>query len=99
MGFALMVPCMESGVFIKRLSKLFRLSIYQAKPLTLSLLSINPPEPFLWHVFHSIANAVCYNAYGNTDGTLKPGWVPIVHRDIKPDNSESLQILQSIVGY
>lgn len=45
------------------------------------------PEGFLWHIFHSMANALCYCCYGtNKPSAYKPGWDSIVHMDIKPEN-------------
>lgn len=45
------------------------------------------PEAFLWHVFHSMANALCYCCYGTNEPSYhKRGWDSIVHMDIKPEN-------------
>ena len=45
------------------------------------------PEAFLWHIFHSMANALCYCCYGtNEPASVKTGWDSIVHMDIKPEN-------------
>ena len=45
------------------------------------------PEAFLWHVLHSMANALCYCCYGtNEPSAYKRGWDGIVHMDIKPEN-------------
>ncbi|CAD6588225.1 MAG: hypothetical protein ASARMPRED_003435 [Alectoria sarmentosa] len=45
------------------------------------------PEAFLWHVFHSMANALCYCCYGtNNPSSHKRGWDGIVHMDIKGEN-------------
>ena len=45
------------------------------------------PEGFLWHVLHSMANALCYCCYGtNKPSAYKHGWDGIVHMDIKPEN-------------
>lgn len=42
----------------------------------------------MWHVFHSIAITICYCARGTTDDEPVPGWVEIVHKDLKPNNGE-----------
>lgn len=52
------------------------------------------PESFIWHVFHSMANALQYIHHGIRAGDhrdppepLSPHeWPIILHRDIKPDN-------------
>lgn len=45
------------------------------------------PEAFLWHVFHSMVNALCYCCYGtNKQSSYRGGWDGIVHMDIKPEN-------------
>ncbi|KAI9830210.1 MAG: hypothetical protein M1826_005012 [Phylliscum demangeonii] len=44
------------------------------------------PEPFLWHLYTSLAKAICFCKYGSDDGTTKSGWEEIVHSDIKPAN-------------
>lgn len=50
---------------------------------------ITLPEAFLWHVFHSMANAVCHNAYGSAKREERPHrWSPIIHHDIKGPNSK-----------
>ena len=46
------------------------------------------PEAFLWHVFRSVATAICYWARGTTDDEPIPGWQEIIHRDLKPANSQ-----------
>ncbi|KAI4089407.1 MAG: hypothetical protein LQ344_005409 [Seirophora lacunosa] len=45
------------------------------------------PESFIWHVFWSTANALCYCRHGTnkSDETI-PGWDTIVHGDVKPGN-------------
>ena len=44
------------------------------------------PEPFIWHVLCSIANALCFCRHGHAQTPGKPGWDSIVHGDIKCDN-------------
>ena len=44
------------------------------------------PEPFIWHVLCSIANALCYCRHGHAQTPGIPGWDSIVHGDIKCDN-------------
>ena len=45
------------------------------------------PEAFMWHIFHSITNALCYCALGwNTSPERKPDWEEIIHGDLKPEN-------------
>lgn len=45
------------------------------------------PEGFLWHVFYSLANAICYCDLGqNTSAERKADWEEVVHMDIKPAN-------------
>ena len=55
----------------------------EVEVLTMSRLYM--PEPFLWHVFHHLAEAAAAMRYGASEG----GWSghEIVHRDIKPGNS------------
>lgn len=48
------------------------------------------PEAFIWHVFHSLATALCYHTHGTTAEEAIAGWEAIVHRDIKPQNSKFL---------
>ncbi|KAL8780277.1 MAG: hypothetical protein Q9213_006553, partial [Squamulea squamosa] len=45
------------------------------------------PEAFLWHVFWSGANTLCYCRHGTTESseTIR-GWNPITHMDVKPEN-------------
>ncbi|MCJ1466413.1 hypothetical protein MMC07_005032 [Pseudocyphellaria aurata] len=77
-----------------RPQKLFRIlyeycphgSLYELYSFYKRECRVTVPEPFLWHIFHSLATVICYQAYGNTDGEPMPGWVEIVHRDIKPSN-------------
>ncbi len=52
-----------------------------------------PPERFIWHVFAGLADGLAYLQGGRsyigqnvTDYSIAPGWIPILHRDIKPDN-------------
>ncbi|KAL9580600.1 MAG: hypothetical protein Q9212_004395, partial [Teloschistes hypoglaucus] len=60
------------------LSRLWR--FYKTKKLIL-------PEAFIWHVFWSIANALCHCRHGtNQSRTTRPGWDLIVHGDVKPGN-------------
>lgn len=42
----------------------------------------------MWHVFHSIATTICYCARGTTYDEPVPGWVEIVHKDLKPNNGK-----------
>ncbi|KAL8926998.1 MAG: hypothetical protein Q9208_002543 [Pyrenodesmia sp. 3 TL-2023] len=45
------------------------------------------PEAFLWHIFWSMANALCYCRHGtNQSDKTMPGWDTIVHGDVKPAN-------------
>ncbi|MCJ1309355.1 G2-specific serine/threonine protein kinase [Agyrium rufum] len=46
------------------------------------------PEPFIWHCFSQMAEALAYLHYGYDaeTKTTKPNWKTIVHRDIKPEN-------------
>ncbi|CAG8976674.1 hypothetical protein HYALB_00012065 [Hymenoscyphus albidus] len=49
------------------------------------------PEPFAWHVFGCLLDALSFLQIGvslaqHPDAQLDPKWVPILHRDIKPDN-------------
>ena len=47
------------------------------------------PESFVWHVFHSLANALYFFRYGTNDTTsIEVGlaWDRIVHGDLKPEN-------------
>lgn len=52
------------------------------------------PESFIWHVFHSLANALQYLHHGIRAGDHRDPpeplsghkWPIILHRDIKPDN-------------
>ncbi|KAL8731046.1 MAG: hypothetical protein Q9166_003697 [cf. Caloplaca sp. 2 TL-2023] len=45
------------------------------------------PEAFVWHVFWSAANALCYCRHGTAESSKTiPGWDPIVHLDVKPAN-------------
>ncbi|KAI9731525.1 MAG: hypothetical protein M1834_004645 [Cirrosporium novae-zelandiae] len=45
------------------------------------------PEHFLIHLFHGMANALCFMEYGqNRTLQRKTGWEPIVHTDLKAPN-------------
>ncbi|KAI9825013.1 MAG: hypothetical protein M1819_006524 [Sarea resinae] len=52
------------------------------------------PEAFIWHVFHSMANALLYCKQGSQDPPTDASanyvqgrkWEPILHSDIKPGN-------------
>ena len=45
------------------------------------------PEAFLWHIFWSGANTLCYCRHGTTQSPETiDGWDPITHMDIKPEN-------------
>ncbi|KAL9027475.1 MAG: hypothetical protein Q9196_004012, partial [Gyalolechia fulgens] len=45
------------------------------------------PEAFIWHVFCSTANALCYCRHGtNQSNNMIPRWDTIVHGDVKPAN-------------
>lgn len=45
------------------------------------------PEAFIWHVFQSTANALCYCRHGtNKSNTTIPNWHNIIHGDVKPAN-------------
>ncbi|KAI9699812.1 MAG: hypothetical protein M1836_002847 [Candelina mexicana] len=46
------------------------------------------PEPFIWHVFHSMALALSYCHLGHADTTpiISPDWEEILHADLKEDN-------------
>ncbi|PVH67745.1 hypothetical protein DL98DRAFT_600177 [Cadophora sp. DSE1049] len=51
------------------------------------------PEGFLWHALTGLMDGLAYLQNGRsymdpnlTDTSRAPGWVPVVHRDIKPDN-------------
>ncbi|KAL8689280.1 MAG: hypothetical protein Q9218_005012, partial [Villophora microphyllina] len=45
------------------------------------------PEAFIWHVFWSVANALCHCRHGTNQSRItRPGWDPIVHGDVKPGN-------------
>ncbi|KAL8833139.1 MAG: hypothetical protein Q9170_004471 [Blastenia crenularia] len=45
------------------------------------------PEAFIWHVFWSVANALCYCRHGtDQSGKTIPGWHTIIHGDVKPSN-------------
>jgi serine/threonine protein kinase len=51
------------------------------------------PERFIWHVFLSLCDAMAYLLGGrsyssmeNKDYTKLRSWIPILHRDMKPDN-------------
>ncbi|KAL8657230.1 MAG: hypothetical protein Q9226_002125 [Calogaya cf. arnoldii] len=45
------------------------------------------PEAFLWHIFWSAANTLCYCRHGTTDSPETiDGWDPMFHMDVKPGN-------------
>ena len=49
------------------------------------------PEAFLWHVFIGLCDGLAYlqggtSFYCKPNAKVRPGWEPILHRDIKPDN-------------
>jgi serine/threonine protein kinase len=51
------------------------------------------PERFIWHAFAGLCDGLAYLMGGRSylssdveDYTTAPGWVPILHRDMKPDN-------------
>jgi serine/threonine protein kinase len=49
------------------------------------------PEPFIWHAFIGLMDALAYlqtgnYCLGNPNAPPKKDWVPILHRDIKCDN-------------
>ncbi|KAL8739999.1 MAG: hypothetical protein Q9190_007250 [Brigantiaea leucoxantha] len=45
------------------------------------------PEAFVWHVFWSMASALCYCYHGhNRSDVTRPGWDHIIHGDVKPAN-------------
>jgi hypothetical protein len=47
------------------------------------------PEAFVWHVLRSLAAALVHLRTGSTHPSQVrpvPGWRPVLHRDIKPDN-------------
>ncbi|KAI9055920.1 hypothetical protein LZ554_000856 [Drepanopeziza brunnea f. sp. 'monogermtubi'] len=54
---------------------------------------VSVPEGFIWHALAGLVDALAYLANGrsfmdhNVTGTGRlEGWMPILHRDIKPDN-------------
>ncbi|EPE27244.1 Protein kinase-like (PK-like) [Glarea lozoyensis ATCC 20868] len=49
------------------------------------------PEAFIWHVFIGLMDGLAYLQTGryclsDPQTTVKSGWTPVLHRDIKPDN-------------
>jgi NIMA (never in mitosis gene a)-related kinase len=51
------------------------------------------PERFIWHAFAGLCDGLAYLfggrsyiAEGVTDYTPDPKWIPVLHRDMKPDN-------------
>jgi serine/threonine protein kinase len=49
------------------------------------------PERFIWHCFASLCDGLAYLQGGRSyiladDSASAPGWVPVLHRDLKPDN-------------
>jgi NIMA (never in mitosis gene a)-related kinase len=66
---------------------------YSKKRRTAKAIEPRVPERFLWHAFGGLCDGLAYLQGGrsyisfkNHDYKSKPGWVPIIHRDIKPDN-------------
>ncbi|KAL8847482.1 MAG: hypothetical protein Q9221_007475 [Calogaya cf. arnoldii] len=56
------------------------LEFYRDKKLIL-------PEAFLWHIFWSAANTLCYCRHGTTDSPdTVDRWDPMFHMDVKPGN-------------
>jgi serine/threonine protein kinase len=54
---------------------------------------VNVPEKFIWHAFSGLCDGLAYLRGGKSylghetkDYAADPNWVPILHRDIKPDN-------------
>jgi len=54
---------------------------------------LTPPERFIWHAFAGLCDGLAYLLGGRsyvseevTDYSPVHGWVPILHRDVKPDN-------------
>ncbi|KAJ9664911.1 hypothetical protein H2201_004963 [Coniosporium apollinis] len=45
---------------------------------------VSIPEPFLWHVFRQLSQALTFLHSGNA--TSHPGEYSLIHRDIKPEN-------------
>ncbi|RDL38944.1 uncharacterized protein BP5553_03284 [Venustampulla echinocandica] len=50
-----------------------------------------PPEPFVWHVFGGLLDALAYLQTGSSllhrrNVLMDKSWTPIIHRDFKPDN-------------
>ncbi|TVY93933.1 Actin-regulating kinase [Lachnellula willkommii] len=50
-----------------------------------------PPEAFVWHAFGGLLDGLAYLQTGvghlhNPDARAPPSWMPILHRDMKPDN-------------
>jgi NIMA (never in mitosis gene a)-related kinase len=51
------------------------------------------PERFIWHAFAGLCDGLAYLLGGRsympkevTDYSPTPGWIPVLHRDMKPDN-------------
>jgi serine/threonine protein kinase len=51
------------------------------------------PERFIWHAFAGLCDGLAYLLGGRsympkevTDYSRAPGWIPVLHRDMKPDN-------------
>ena len=44
------------------------------------------PEEFIWHILHSLANALCFCSRGTNGPKATVGWDSIVHGDIKQEN-------------
>ncbi|TVY44439.1 Serine/threonine-protein kinase [Lachnellula subtilissima] len=52
---------------------------------------ILPPEAFVWHAFGGLLDGLAYLQTGvghlhNPHARAPPSWMPIIHRDMKPDN-------------
>lgn len=58
-------------------------------PLLTAADSLVLPEAFIWHVFYSVANALCYCRHGTNkphSGARELRWDRIIHGDLKQDN-------------
>jgi serine/threonine protein kinase len=49
------------------------------------------PEGFVWHAFVGLCDGLAFLQGGKSflrqsDKNRRPGWIPILHRDVKPDN-------------
>ncbi|KAL8720292.1 MAG: hypothetical protein Q9225_002830 [Loekoesia sp. 1 TL-2023] len=57
------------------------------------------PESFVWHVFGSTANALCYCRHGtNKSNITRPGWDTMIHGDVKPANILLAQPNESVTS-